>query len=137
MGATRRPPPTHQRPAMPSERHHRPSRSTRPTRALGSAFLAGLLLAACDGGGGAAPDLDPLEQQIIRERAAAMFAEEKLVAALDELRPLVDTASPLPEDWTASEQNADNSKSFSFGADAANAGTVAITNEDDIVLAVN
>ena len=45
--------------------------------------------------------------------------------------------SPLPSDWIASEANVDNSKAFSFGADAANMGIVDITNDGDIILSVN
>jgi tetratricopeptide (TPR) repeat protein len=82
---------------MPFERFLPHARSPRSPRLLGTACLAGLLLTACEGGGKDS-GLDPLEQQIIRERAAAMFAEEKLVAALDELRPLIDGREPLPED---------------------------------------
>ncbi len=94
MGATRRPPTMHLRPAMPFERL---LRSARSSQTLGSACLAMLLLAGCDGGG-ETPGLTPLEQQIIRERAAAMFAEEKLVAALEELRPLLEVPAPAADD---------------------------------------
>lgn len=71
--------------------------SPRCSLLLGSGILASLLLTACEGGGDAS-GLTALEQQIIRERAAAMFAEEKIVAALDELGPLIDVQNPLPED---------------------------------------
>jgi hypothetical protein len=50
---------------------------------------------------------------------------------------LISDPNPLPSDWLASEQNVDNSKSFSFGADAATASTVAITNDGDILLDAN
>lgn len=73
---------------------------SRATGVLGTAMLA-LAVAACDGGSGEAPNpkgLDPLEAQIARERAAAMFAEEKIVASLSELQPLLEVDSPKAED---------------------------------------
>jgi len=50
---------------------------------------------------------------------------------------LIYDPSPLPSDWLASEDNADNSKSFSFGADPGTGGNVVITNDGDIALNVN
>jgi hypothetical protein len=43
----------------------------------------------------------------------------------------------LPTDWTASPENQENSKSFSFGADPASTGNVLMTNDGDIDLIVN
>lgn len=42
--------------------------------------------------------------------------------------------SGAPASWEAAAENTDNSASFSFGADPASVGTVAVTNSGDIVL---
>lgn len=48
---------------------------------------------------------------------------------------LITDPSPLPSDWVASEQNVDNSKSFTMGDGMG--GNVVITNDGDIALDAN
>ena len=59
--------------------------------------------------------------------AAGLSGNITAVAGSDQQANVVGP-SPLPADWTESTA-AHNSKSYAFGADAANMGTVALTNE--------
>jgi hypothetical protein len=47
------------------------------------------------------------------------------------------TAGTLPTDWVASEENASNSQSYSFGADPGSFGTLLMVNSGSIELSVN
>lgn len=68
----------------------------RPTRALAPWIL--LFAAACSQGGPDHDSASAVAAQVARERAASMFAQDRLGAALAAIEPLVAGKRPLPED---------------------------------------